>query len=202
MDKNETSPTLNIIIKCAKEEFLQKGFKDASLRNIAKASNVTTGAIYGYFKDKDELFVKLVIEFVDGLYDLIENIKIHDKKILLNKNIDVKNMINLSKESHKKYVEYLYKDIELSKLVLFCSTGSSIENCIDDIMRKTQKDNLKIIKELKKSTDIDEFTIYLLVEFYFKSITKFIKYDIPYEQALKQMEYINTFFFGGWSYLI
>lgn len=202
MDKNDTSPTLNIIINCAKEEFLQKGFKDASLRNIAKASNVTTGAIYGYFKDKDELFVKLVIEFVDGLYNLIENIKIHDKKILLNKNIDVKSMINLSKESHKKYVEYLYKDIELSKLVLFCSTGSSIENCIDDIMRKTQKDNLKIIKELKKSTDIDEFTIYLLVEFYFKSITQFIKYDIPYEQALKQIEYINTFFFGGWSYLI
>ena len=202
MDKNDISPTLNIIIKSAKEEFLQKGFKDASLRNIAKASNVTTGAIYGYFKDKDELFVKLVIEFVDGLYNLIENIKIHDKKILLNKNIDVKSMINHSKESHKKYVEYLYKDIELSKLVLFCSTGSSIENCIDDIMRKTQKDNLKIIKELKKSTDIDEFTIYLLVEFYFNSITKFIKYDIPYKQALKQMEYINTFFFGGWSYLI
>ena len=52
LENKEGSNTINNILKCAKAEFLEKGFKDASLRTIAKQAGVTTGAIYGYFKDK------------------------------------------------------------------------------------------------------------------------------------------------------
>lgn len=63
-DINMVTPTLDKILICSKEEFLKKGFKDASLRNIAKNANVTTGAIYRYFKDKDAIFVTLVNKFL------------------------------------------------------------------------------------------------------------------------------------------
>ena len=32
------------------QEFLEKGFKSASLRNIVKTAGVTTGALYGYYE--------------------------------------------------------------------------------------------------------------------------------------------------------
>ena len=51
-DKN----TLELILNAAKEEFLEKGFKSASLRNIVKKAGVTTGAFYGYFTSKSEIF--------------------------------------------------------------------------------------------------------------------------------------------------
>lgn len=41
--------TLELILNAAKEEFLDNGFKSASLRNIVKKAGVTTGAFYGYF---------------------------------------------------------------------------------------------------------------------------------------------------------
>lgn len=54
--------TLELIHQAAKAEFLEKGFKDASLRNIVKSVGMTTGAFYGYYKSKEELFEALIGE--------------------------------------------------------------------------------------------------------------------------------------------
>ena len=56
------STTLESIHKAAKAEFLAKGFKSASLRNIVKSVGMTTGAFYGYYNSKEELFSALVDE--------------------------------------------------------------------------------------------------------------------------------------------
>ena len=51
--------TLELIHNAAKAEFMEKGFREASLRNIAKSAGVTTGALYGYYGSKEELFKEL-----------------------------------------------------------------------------------------------------------------------------------------------
>ena len=43
------SDTLEKIQQAALEEFSEKGFQGASLRQIVKYAGVTTGAFYGYF---------------------------------------------------------------------------------------------------------------------------------------------------------
>ena len=55
------------IIACAKEEFLQKGYSDASLRTIAEKAGTTTGSIYSRFKDKEGLFSAIVEPAAEGL---------------------------------------------------------------------------------------------------------------------------------------
>ena len=42
--------------EAGKQEFLACGFKGASMRNIAARLQVTTGAIYRYYTDKEALF--------------------------------------------------------------------------------------------------------------------------------------------------
>ena len=56
----EYSDTLGRIQQAAMEEFLEKGFADASLRQIVKNAGVTTGAFYGYYSSKTALFAALV----------------------------------------------------------------------------------------------------------------------------------------------
>lgn len=41
------------ILACAREEFLEKGYSDASLRTIAAKADVTTGSIYSRFGGKE-----------------------------------------------------------------------------------------------------------------------------------------------------
>ena len=61
----EDQKTLEKILTVAKQKFLTHGFKDASLRNIVNEAGVTTGAFYGYFASKEELFNALVKDTAD-----------------------------------------------------------------------------------------------------------------------------------------
>ena len=68
MNKKEQT-TLNRIFSAALQEFLEKGYQSASLRNIVKMAGVTTGAFYGYYKSKEELFEALVGKHYNFLLD-------------------------------------------------------------------------------------------------------------------------------------
>lgn len=48
------------IIDSAKQEFLEKGYKGASMRSIAKKSNMTVGNLYRYFKSKEDINLYIV----------------------------------------------------------------------------------------------------------------------------------------------
>ena len=63
----EHPSTLERIHAAARDEFLEKGFQEASLRNIVKTARVTTGAFYGYYGSKAELFRALVGEVYDTI---------------------------------------------------------------------------------------------------------------------------------------
>ena len=63
------SETQQNILKVGKREFLEKGFKDASLRKIVAEAGFTKGAFYGYYPDKTTLFKALVSDAADGLIE-------------------------------------------------------------------------------------------------------------------------------------
>lgn len=52
--------TKNRIISAALKEFGDKGYLDASMRDIARNAGVSVGNIYRYFKNKSELFDEIV----------------------------------------------------------------------------------------------------------------------------------------------
>src|SRR5699024_3344502 len=58
--EEKSTATLEKIQQAAIDEFLEKGFRGASLRQIVKHAGVTTGAFYGYFSSKEALFASIV----------------------------------------------------------------------------------------------------------------------------------------------
>jgi len=46
----------SLILNAARKIFLEKGYDQASIRNIAEEMEYSPGTIYLYFKDKDEIF--------------------------------------------------------------------------------------------------------------------------------------------------
>lgn len=58
--EEKSTVTLEKIQQAAMEEFSEKGFQGASLRQIVKQAGVTTGALYGYFSGKEALFASIV----------------------------------------------------------------------------------------------------------------------------------------------
>jgi AcrR family transcriptional regulator len=60
------------ILEAAKEIFLEKGYAQTSMRNIADRIEYSPGTIYLYFKEKDEIFNALHNE---GFFKLLEQMK-------------------------------------------------------------------------------------------------------------------------------
>jgi len=66
----------NRILNGARKVFLQKGYDQTSMRNIAQEINYSPGSIYFYFKDKSEIFHELHKE---GFTLLLNQLKVLEK---------------------------------------------------------------------------------------------------------------------------
>jgi TetR/AcrR family transcriptional regulator, acrAB operon repressor len=61
--KEEAAVTRATLLKTALSVFSAKGYAAATLDDVAKAANVTRGAIYWHFKSKADLYNSLIQEF-------------------------------------------------------------------------------------------------------------------------------------------
>ena len=125
---NEESTTLQNILAAGKEEFLEKGFKSASLRNIVKTAGVTTGAFYGYFSGKEALFAALVEEHATAIMNIFmsaqEDFEMLDEK-------DKANHMGIeSRKSINSIIDYIYEHFDEFKLIICKSEGTCYENFV------------------------------------------------------------------------
>ena len=58
--RESTKETRELILKSARDIFLETGYQDASMRKIAARAGITAGAIYKHFSGKEEMFGALM----------------------------------------------------------------------------------------------------------------------------------------------
>lgn len=104
------------IIKVATQEFLKNGYQATSLRRIAKEAQVTTGAMYGYYRNKESLFNSIVDEV---------GVKFRDD--YLNKTID------------QTVINYIYQNLVAFKLIICNSKGTRYEEYLDSLVNEKTK---------------------------------------------------------------
>lgn len=113
------------ILAAARQEFTDKGFAKASLRDIARSSQVTKGAIYGYFKSKDALFCELVEPTLTGLLHMMAS---DTEEQLPNMIENWREMSPLIRETFQEHARWIQAKKENLQLLFFRSSGSSVED--------------------------------------------------------------------------
>ena len=81
------------ILKNAREELLEQGFENASMRRIAGKSRMTVGNLYRYFKSKDEIndtIVSPTYELIDSLVRKLTHgqLSLSDENGILNASLE------------------------------------------------------------------------------------------------------------------
>ena len=117
--------TLQKIHQIATQEFLEKGFRGASLREIVKKAGVTTGAFYGYYKSKEELFSALVKEPADYVSNLFKGLV--DQFMQLPKEEWAKNMATYSRDGFVGIFEYAWNHKDAFRLIFFSPSEQTAE---------------------------------------------------------------------------
>ncbi len=126
----------NVILDAARQEFSKKGFRNSTITDIAARAELSPGALYLYFKSKEDIYTNLSIitlrELTLKIYNLLEcNMSPQNKLNALclvfieeyNNNMDM--MINLCRLQSEESLEYISDAtlLEFKKLISFAQDG-------------------------------------------------------------------------------
>lgn len=196
----DDSITLQKILEAAREEFLAKSFKSASLRNIVKTAGVTTGAFYGYYASKEDLFDALVGEHYNFLLSRFCRAQKEFADIPPEEQPD--NLTSISGECMYEMLLYAYEHLHEFKLILCCSEGTRFSKLIDEMVEietKGTHDYLEVLKKIgRPSPPIDERLEHILITGMFNTFFELIIHEMPLEEAKHYLKEMRAFYTAGW----
>ncbi len=190
----------NSIIKAAEKEFVEKGYKDASLRSISKSSGVSLSNIYNYFKSKDKLYQQILRPLLDS---------INSVKIFLKNHSEDEDTFSI--EFHLEFLEpvvdFIDNNRNLLKLLLINSYGSSFENYFDDFTEWYTDLSISAMEKIsmkksEKPVRINRFVAHNLVAFWVQFLRESLMHDISREELLEYAKDLMSFTYSGWMGLL
>ena len=203
MEENSAT-TLEKIQEAAMAEFLDKGFQGASLRQIVKNAGVTTGAFYGYFSSKEALFTAIVEPHATALMGKFMWAQTSFAE--LPEEEQPQHMGVESRDYVAWMVDYICRHREPVKLLLCCAEGTSYENFIHNMAEVEVESTLRYMGVLRRmGRDIPQMSrslCHIIASGMFNAIFEVVIHDMPYEQALRDVEQLQTFYTAGWSKLM
>lgn len=191
------------ILECAKAEFMEKGFADASMRSIAEKAGYTTGMLYGRFADKTQLFNELVEEPANRLFEYFtsaENIFFS-----MSPQKQYKDMHALVEEKVKAIIDIIYSNFDVFKLIICKSAGSGYEYYIEKMVNLETENTLRYVDRLRENgiavNDIRADLTHMLTSALFNGVLEIVWHDFPKEDALQYVTEVQNFFIAGWDHL-
>ena len=193
--------TLQKIHEIASAEFLEKGFRGASLREIVKKAGVTTGAFYGYYKSKEELFSAMVKEPADYVANRFKSLV--EEFMQLPKEEWAKNMATYSKKGITQIYEYAFEHKDAFRLLLNASEGTEFGNFIHNLVEQEIEITHIFYKEMEaqgyKPYAFEPTLEHTIISGEFSALFELIVHDIPYEEGLNSTKKIHDFYEAGWQ---
>jgi TetR/AcrR family transcriptional regulator len=201
---DQDATTLQKIICEGKKEFLEKGFQEASLRNIVKRAGVTTGAFYGYYPDKAALFEALVSPAVQGLKELFLSAQRDFDGLPGDTKRETVN--NYSSGQLKEFVAYIYEHLDEFKLLINCAGGTAFTDFIHQLVEIEVEYTLKFIATtgndaLTAGRVTPEF-LHIISSAYFSAIFEVVAHDMTKEGADSYIDRLEHFFKAGWNTIL
>jgi AcrR family transcriptional regulator len=191
------------ILDCGRDEFLQRGFEGASLRAIAKAAGVTTGAIYGYFPDKKALFDALVAYPAQEMLD--QFIAIQEEFAALPPERQAAEMVQTADGGMAWMVEHIYRHYDAFKLLVCCS-AADYNAFVDKMIEVETQSTFRFIEVMRRAgrqvRQVDEPLVHILVNSLFSGMFEFVAYDMPKEKAAVYVNSLKEFYTAGWLQIL
>ena len=189
------------VLACAKKEFLEKGYKDASLRVIAQAAGTSTGSIYTRFKDKAGLFDAIVGPAADQLKDMF--VEIQENFHSLDDSTQEAEMGEYTSRHQMEMLEYIYDHFDEFRLLLDCSDGTRFSSFVDELVDIEVEYTYKYMEvincESVKSGVVTEDFIHIIVTAYFNGMFEVVRHNMSRDDAKKYIRLLNRYHMQGFS---
>ena len=163
---NLTEKTIGLFSKKTKGKILQESlllfneqtFNQTTTANIAKSSDVLEGSLWYHFKSKKDLLVEHIKLFQSSFETNIENLKVGDKKIVIQKLLSIYGFVwDFRYIFRDSFDSYEKDDKRLADLIK--KTNALLDELIEDVLKYSVE--IKIIEV--DSNDLDEIGELVLI---------------------------------------
>ena len=196
-----TNPKLAAgLLEAGKREFLEKGFQGASLRNIAASLGVTTGAIYGYYTDKEAMFDALVSEPGQELVERYREVQKAFSARPLEEQVN--NLPEVPEIEAAWMMAYIYDHFDAFKLITCAAAGTRYEHYLDTLAEIEDNAGRALIDRMREAgypvPEIDDELIHIMSSALFNGMFETVRHDMPREKAMQYMNSLRDFYYAGW----
>ena len=185
----------------AKNEFMEKGFVDASLRTIAQNAGVSTSTIYTRYSDKEGLFrflvekaTALMKEYIYVSLNGFESLDIEKQRVEYREYADggFPGLINI-----------LYDYFDEFKLVVEGSPNGYYQDFLESLVQldveATRKFLVNIGSEAYKTGRINDEFIHVVCSGFYAGLFEVVVHGMPRNTAEVYINELRTFYNNGWK---
>ena len=187
------------IIEAATAEFLEYGFKDASMRRIASGAGMSVSGLYKHFASKEDMFAALVEPACEGLLALFRQ-EINDQEQFIGTG-------DLScwetGRDAKLAVSFIYDHLDAFRLIICKSQGTKYEGFLHDLAVLEEETTLSFMALLKQQgvelNDFSEKELHLLTTTNVNAVFQTVEHEFTREEAMHYADTLDHFFSSAWK---
>lgn len=199
----EDKETKTRLIESARAEFAEKGYMKASLRKICADAGVTTGALYFFFKDKEDLFAAIVGRPLDELKAvLLEHFTVE-------KELTMSEVYEHIEKGHDEFsavlIHHIYTNYDAFILLLTKAQGSRFESAVDEMVEMTETVYRAMSENIARQMPgrrVNLYMLHWLSHMILDAFIHLITHEPEEKKAIKIMSRIMNFLVKGWIELV
>ena len=192
------------ILECAKKEFLEKGYTDASLRTIAAEAETSTNSIYVRFKDKEGLFAAIVEpvseEFISRCLDVQETFHGFDSET------QRREVGQYSSNAMLDIVDYIYEHFDEFRLLLDFSHGTKFHDFVDRLVSMEEEYTWKWMEvtgsQMEPEGEMTKEFYHIMTTSYFEGFFEVVRHKMDREDAKRYISMMGNYHHAGFLAII
>ena len=192
------------ILECALEEFLEKGYTDASLRAIAEKAGTSTNSIYVRFGDKEGLFSAIVEPVVEELKEMFQDIQTTFHSF--DKETQQREVGQYSSDEMLRMLDYIYDNYEVFRLLLDASYGTKFHNFVDWMVSIEEEYTWMWMEVTGYRPEgegaVTKELLHMVFTSYYEGFFEVVRHGIDREAAKKYVYLLGTYHRAGFMALI
>ena len=201
LDNNKE--TKERLIESARAEFSEKGYTKASLRKICADAGVTTGALYFFFKDKEDLFAAIVERPFDELKNLLLGHFAMENEMSLS---EIYGHINGGHdELSAALIHHLYSNLDAFMLLLTKAQGTRFESAVDEMVDMTDKTYRAMAESMARqlpNKQVNSYMLHWLSHMIIDAFIHLVTHEPDESRAVGIMSRIMDFYVRSWVELV
>ncbi|HAG12497.1 MAG TPA: TetR/AcrR family transcriptional regulator [Ruminococcus sp.] len=205
---NRTPGVTEKLMEQAMQEFLAKGYRNASLRTIAEHADTSPRAIYTRYGEKEGLFAALVSEQADTLKTMFRQFMAdyHERPVDNQKQLFHDDSFDTEyRENIQTSIDYIYENWDAFQLLICGSEGTKFAGFVDEIVEIEEHYTLLYIEytgnDVIRSGRANPKLIHLLCSSFIHGFFEFVRHNMPKEEAITYIQQLQAFFACGWDSL-